>query len=259
MPCAEESRLQAWFDSELDAPTAFQVRLHAQGCAECRATLQELAALRTALHGLPKAHASSVLHARILASLEAAATPGQPHSGESGRWRTRSFWAGAMAGLGASAVAAAAAFMFLTAEFNRSVVDDLLVAHLRSFEPAHLIGVASTDRHTVKPWFAGRADVSPAVADYAAQGYRLLGGRVDPVGRQRAAVLVYQHGAHVINVFSWADDWRPAPRDMTRNGYHLAFWKVGNLQYCAVSDMGWDEMTRLTQLLRDLAVEDDRG
>ena len=68
---------------------------------------------------------------------------------------------------------------------------------------------------------------------------------------QRSAVVVYQHGAHVINVFSWAGSGRSLPADTTRSGYHLAFWQAGDLQYCAVSDTGWDELQGLVRLLRE--------
>ncbi len=123
-------------------------------------------------------------------------------------------------------------------------------AHVHSLIPGHLIGVVSTDRHTVKPWFAGRADVSPVVVDFADQGYRLVGGRTDAIRRQRAAVVVYQHGAHFINVFSWRSPGGEPPADTTRRGYHLAFWKTGDLMYCAVSDTGWAELQGLEQLLK---------
>jgi anti-sigma factor RsiW len=111
----------------------------------------------------------------------------------------------------------------------------------------------------VKPWFAGHADVSPAVADFVDQGYRLIGGRADYFDGQRAAVVVYQHGAHIINVFSWSADRGSLPHDATRNGYHLAFWRAGNLNYCAVSDTGWDELLKLTSLLKELNGGDRRG
>jgi anti-sigma factor RsiW len=123
--------------------------------------------------------------------------------------------------------------------------------------PDHLIDVVSTDKHTVKPWFAGHADVSPVVADFAEQGYRLIGGRADYFDHQRAAVIVYQHGSHVINVFSWAATKDSVPRDTTRNGYHMAFWRTGDLVYCAVSDTGWDELRRLVRLLQDLGAHDN--
>jgi anti-sigma factor RsiW len=122
--------------------------------------------------------------------------------------------------------------------------------------PEHLTDVVSTDRHTVKPWFAGHADVSPVVADFADRGYRLVGGRSDYFDRQRVAVVVYQHGPHIINVFTFVAGPRALPEFSTRSGYHIACWKLGNLQYCAVSDTGWDELQGLMRLLRATGAAD---
>jgi anti-sigma factor RsiW len=108
----------------------------------------------------------------------------------------------------------------------------------------------------VRPWFAGHADVSPVVADFAPQGYRLVGGRADYFEGQRVAVAVYEYGPHVINVFTWASSRRSFPGVSTRNGYHVVFWKVGNLEYCAVSDAGWEELQGLVRLLRGLGARD---
>jgi anti-sigma factor RsiW len=110
----------------------------------------------------------------------------------------------------------------------------------------------------VKPWFAGHTDVSPVVADFEAQGYRLIGGRADYVDRERAAVVVYQRGAHVINVFSFASDHNALPKNTTRNGYHVACWNPGDLTYCAVSDTEWDELLQLERLLQELSARDGR-
>ena len=114
--------------------------------------------------------------------------------------------------------------------------------------PTHLTDVISTDRHTVKPWFAGHADVSPAVADFAPQGYKLVGGRADYLNGQRAAATVYEHGAHIINVFTLRADGRALPALRSRDGYHIACWTAADLQYCAVSDAGWDELQQLERL-----------
>jgi len=138
------------------------------------------------------------------------------------------------------------------------LLDDLMTSHVRSLMPSHLIDVASTDQHTVKPWFAGHADVSPVVADFAPQGYTLVGGRADYFAHQRSAVVVYQHGPHVINVFSWAGNRRQVPADTTRNGYRMMFWEVGDLNYCAVSDTGWDELSALVHLLQQSSARDKR-
>jgi anti-sigma factor RsiW len=170
--------------------------------------------------------------------------------------RGRSFWVGAFSGVGGAALAAGLAFLLVMPRFDDVVVDDIVSAHLRSLMPAHLIDVVSTDRHTVKPWFATHTDVSPPVADFEAQGYKLIGGRADYFDRQRAAVVVYQHGSHVINVFSWHDEQRGVPRNGSRNGFHLAFWRAGNVVNCAVSDAGWDEVFGLTRLLQNLSTQE---
>jgi anti-sigma factor RsiW len=261
MQCAEQFRVQAYFDGELDALAAADVERHSEACAECRALLQDLAEMRSALRqDLTYATAPPALRAKILRALDEQSALEGPHEKTRLRpWRPpRPFWAGAFSGIAGTAMAAGLAFLVLAPPFFNPVLDDLVSAHVRSLMPEHLIDVVSTDKHTVKPWFAGHTDVSPVVADFDQQGYRLVGGRADYFEHQRAAVVVYQHGSHVINVFSWAADQRGLPKDTTRNGYHMAFWKAGNLAYCAVSDTAWDELLGLARLLQDLSARDAR-
>lgn len=156
-----------------------------------------------------------------------------------------------------AATAAMVAWFLMLPPNSAALVDNLVSAHVHSLLPDQLVSVISTDRHTVKPWFAGHADVSPAVADFEAQGYKLIGGRSETIDGQRAAVVVYRHGPHTISVFSWASDGRTSAKDTTRNGYHLAFWEVGNLEYCAVSDTGWNELESLATLLRTLTLGEE--
>ena len=147
------------------------------------------------------------------------------------------------------AFAGALAFLLMLPSAN-PVVDDLTNAHLRSMMSDHLIDVVSSDRHTVKPWFAGHTDVSPPAVDFASDGYKLIGGRADYVDGHRAAVVVYRHGAHVINVFAWTHDDEKLPATASRNGYRFAFWRQGNLSFGAVSDTGPDELLALVDLVR---------
>lgn len=262
MPCAETSRLHAYFDNELDASSHAELERHIAGCTECSAQLAELTDLRKLIRrSLPHEAASPALRSRIERTLAAESTGStkQLHPAASKTWRMPSFWLGALGGMGVTAATAVLGFFFVVTRLTSPLVDEMVTAHVQSLRPDQLIAVVSTDRHTVKPWFAGRADVSPAVADFAAQGYRLVGGRVDAIAQQRAAVLVYQHGPHVINVFSWATQQPFAPTDTTRNGYHLACWKTGNLDYCAMSDTGWEELRGLERLLRELADKEQTG
>jgi anti-sigma factor RsiW len=258
MQCAEQLRVQAYFDGEVDAVSAVEIERHAEGCAECRALLEDLERTRELIRrDLAFEVAPPQLRARIaqLLDREAGAAPAAVR--RPGVWRTRPFWLGAGGGVGA-ALAASLALFFLSPSASDPLLDEVVAAHVRSLMPEHLTDVVSTDRHTVKPWFAGHADVSPVVADFAGQGYRLVGGRADYFEHQRAAVVVYQHGAHVINVFTWVAGRRSFPDFTTRSGYHVAFWRVGNLQYCAVADSGWDELLGLVGLLRDAGAREQR-
>jgi anti-sigma factor RsiW len=261
MQCAESTRVHAYFDGELDVLSAAEFERHSGTCAECRELLRDLEQMRAALRrDLTYEGASPALRARITRSLdqESAVRSPQPGRERLKSWQPRPFWQGAFSGIGGTAIAAGIAFFLLAPPLTNPLLDDLVGAHVRSLMPDHLIDVVSTDKHTVKPWFAGHTDVSPVVADFDQQGYRLIGGRADYFDRQRAAVVVYQHGAHIINVFSWATTSDALPANTTRNGYHLAFWKSGNLEYCAVSDTAWDELLGLARLLQDVSTHDVR-
>jgi anti-sigma factor RsiW len=262
--CPEQLRVQAYFDGEVDALAASEIERHLERCGECRELHSQLQHTRQALRSeLNYFRVPQPLAARIGDALDEAAAAQAPGAGrarpvrsmrtsQSGRW-TPSFWTGAFSGLGLSAVAAAAAlFIWVPMLGSSPLVDDLVGAHLRSLMPDHLIDVVSSDRHTVKPWYAGHTDVSPAVADFDSQGYKLVGGRADYLDQQRSAVMVYQHGPHTINVFTWAADRHSLPAEVTRHGYHVLTWKEGDLQYCAVSDTGWDELRALAALIRQV-------
>jgi anti-sigma factor RsiW len=259
--CPESLRVQAYFDAQVDAVTAANIEGHLEHCAECRALLQDLEQLSAAMQrDLTHLRAPAELRARLSRALD---QESRPQSSRHFRWpRLRlplqSFWAGTFSGGFATAVVAILAFMIWAPRLANPLVDDLVGAHLRSLMSSHLIDVVSTDKHTVKPWFAGHTDVSPVVADFEPQGYRLIGGRADYLDHQRAAVVVYQHGPHVINVFSWAASQRALPANATRNGYHLIFWKSGDLEYCAVSDTAPDELLALVRLLQGVSTPDAR-
>ena len=258
MQCAEALRVQAYFDGEVDAVSALEVERHVEHCPECRLLLGHLADTRARIRSeLEFPTAPPTLRRSIDRLLdeemregarEVAARKGRP-------WRAPPVWLGAFGGVGA-ALAAGMALFFLMPAAGNSVLDELVSAHVRSLMPQHLTDVVSTDRHTVKPWFAGHADVSPIVVDFADQGYPLVGGRADYFDRQRVAAVVYRHGAHVINVFTWVAGSQALPEYTTRSGYHIACWKLGNLQYCAVADTGWDELQGLARLLRATGAAD---
>jgi len=124
-----------------------------------------------------------------------------------------------------------------------ATTNQLVDAHVRSLLPNHLLDVVSTDRHTVKPWFAGKTDIAPPVVDLTDKGFPLIGGRLDYVDGHSAAVLVYGRRLHTINVFVWRSG-SSEPRDgsFEVRGHSLLHWSNGGLSYWAVSDAAEPEL-----------------
>jgi anti-sigma factor RsiW len=159
----------------------------------------------------------------------------------------------AFAGLAAIAAGLIVALLLLPAQRQSTRITAALVdAHVRSLQPGHLTDVVSSDQHTVKPWFDGKLDFIPPVSAYAAQGFPLLGGRLDVVDLHNVAALVYGRRKHVINLFIWPA--RDAPRlsdnSGTRQGYHWLTWQADDMQYCLVSDVAPGDLRELEELLR---------
>jgi anti-sigma factor RsiW len=251
MVCAEALRGQSYFDGQLDASASVDIERHLAACDECAALLQDLQTIRDDVRVQGRYYrASPALKTRLAELLDRES--GSPRKVVTFIPRGKQFWSGAMSGAGATALAAALALLVLAPGLGRPdhLVDDLMGAHVRSLMENHLIDVVSSDQHTVKPWFAGHADVSPPAVDFPREDYRLVGGRVDYIDGQRAAVVVYRHGAHIINVFAWNQRDGSLPNIVTRQGYHIVFWRNGNLIFCAVSDTALDEITGLTRLLQ---------
>ena len=114
----------------------------------------------------------------------------------------------------------------------------------------HLTDVASSDKHTVKPWFAGRTDLSPPGVDLAAQGFPLIGGRLDLIEGNPIPALVYRAGKHIINVFVLPAGLSEHAEELTRRGYNLRHWSQGDLGYWAVSDASADEFAKFERAFR---------
>jgi anti-sigma factor RsiW len=130
---------------------------------------------------------------------------------------------------------------------------DLFASHWRALAAASPIDVVSTDQHTVKPWFAGKIAVAPLVQDFAAQGYALIGGRIDYVGNERVPVLVYRHGQHLIDVFVLPRvDALVTDQLIQSQGYVIDAVVLGGQNAAIVSDMGQAELDRFRDLLSAL-------
>jgi anti-sigma factor RsiW len=255
MGCAERLTTQAYLDGELDAAASLKVERHLIGCEECSALSDSIAAIRKAVRENATYHrAPPLLRAAVARTLNPRAR--RQAFGETLRqWlaNKRQFFAGAGTGIATAALAAALALFAIGGSAQQDFANDMVSAHIRSLIGTHLIDVASSDHHTVKPWFSGHSDISPPVADFAKQGFRLIGGRMDYVDGKRAAVMIYRHGAHVVNVFAWKDTGDVQPGAQMQNGYQLVSWREGGLFFCAISDSDRRELVRLSGLIENLA------
>jgi anti-sigma factor RsiW len=242
-----------YLDGELDLSRTIEMETHLQVCVECARELERLQALRAAVQRGSLAYAAPEgLRGRIQTSLRATAPAVAPE--RAGGWHGFQFlrWAGAFAVL---AVCAVTAWQFLPGlrgpTNDQRLAAEVLTSHVRSLEANHLMDVASTDQHTVKPWFDGKADFSPPVEDLASDGFPLVGGRLDYLEGRQVAALVYQRRKHFINVFVWPE---ASGSNSTRNldsllGYNMTRWTSGGFQFWAVSDVSAPDLAEFVRLL----------
>lgn len=233
----DEWLLQAYCDGELDPASAlaFEQRMAADEILAARH--REIMELRHALSGLPQENVPDQLVSRIDAMLDAEHKPQRA-------------WSKSWLSMAAAALigAALATSVMLTVERDsarQQVVQQAVASHIRGLLAPQPFDIASSDRHTVKPWFTTRVAESPQVADLAAQGFPLVGGRVDVIGREPVATIVYRRAAHVISVMAL-----PPGRDVPANavvGYNVRSWHDADFTYVAVSDIPADELAMFEQ------------
>lgn len=261
--------LDVYLDGELDRMQARALEAHLDACADCAAALAGADDLRRALReGALRHVAPESLRKRIRAAqadAEAADVGTIPPTSDPPSpnvvalaprpRRVVPAWLG---------IAAACLLSFgggalwmrhdsgtsPTAEASAQFARDLFASHWRALAATSPVDVISSDHHTVKPWFAGKIAMSPSVRDFAAQGFTLIGGRIDYVGGERVAVLVYRHGAHWIDVYVLP---QAAPlAHVDARGYAADTLMVGTQPAVMVTDMDADERAKLAGLLEGL-------
>jgi anti-sigma factor RsiW len=233
--------VQADVDQELSPQEAAGVAAHLEHCPSCSAVQAELVALSGRLRRDASYHrAPDSLRKAIGAQLPVPRTNlNRP------RWKPVASFGGGFA------LAASLALVFLLPSVP-GLPDAVVADHIRALQPGHLMDVASTDQHTVKPWFDGRLDFAPPVNDFKANGFPLIGGRLDYLDGKPVAALIYQRRQHLIDVYVW-----PATGHLdvltasgSRSGYNFQHWTGDGMSFWAVSDLGAGELADFARLFR---------
>jgi len=251
--------LPLYFDSELDRTTSREFEAHLDACADCRELLVGLDELRRGLReDAPRYRAPTALRERLADSAAAMAAVAESNAVVP----TRRYRTPLPLRFAASVALAFAAGGTVVALWNSphgsgtsrdQVASDLFASHWRALAATSPVDVVSSDRHTVKPWFAGKIADAPVVRDFADQGFPLVGGRIDYVGSARVPVLVYRHGQHLIDVFVLAStDAARLDASAMRNGYRIEAVRLGDQPAAIVTDMDAGEVTKFDQLLQQM-------
>ena len=247
MNCAEiRLLLHAYADGELDITNSLELERHLKTCAACAAEKNNLGSLKTMFkqpslpYRAPESLKKSLL--QMVRSAEAEARPPRINALQLWRWLA----------CGATGLALLALLLRPTGISERDQrLDEAIASHVRSLMAEHLTDVASSEQHTVKPWFDGKLDFAPDVKDFAAQGFPLIGGRLDYLNHRMVAALVYRHNKHFINVFVWpeANAGGTKPEVTNRRGYSIINRTANGLRFYLISDLNQSELGELARLL----------
>jgi anti-sigma factor RsiW len=242
MTCHDaELLLHGLIDGELDAGHAGEVEAHVEGCRRCAAQLRSHHELRDAVAAGRLRHAAP---ASLRRRIEMMAPPLRAQ-GTSRRAMLKGF---AMGTAVSTALAASLVVAVLQTDADQHVIEDIVSAHVRSLQGDHLTDVQTSDQHTVKPWFNGKVDVAPPVVDLTAQGFRLIGGRLDYTNGKAVAAIVYRRRTHVINLFvAPAGGTDQHETNETIRGFNIRRWTAHGLECSAVSDLNAEELQEFVE------------
>jgi len=240
--------LHGYLDGELDATRSAEFERHVESCRECAKTLEAGESLRSSLQSAGLYEQAPIsLRKKVRADLGAATA--SPVALRILAWR----WLAVAAAILLVASISWYAWPRLQNSVASSPVTaaEIIDAHVRSLQPGHLTDVASTDQHTVKPWFDGKLAFVPPVKDFADEGFPLLGGRLDVLNGQNVAAVVYGRRKHLINVFVWPtkEPDTPIHPPGARQGYQWVHWRHQGMEFCAISDVPASDLHELAQLI----------
>jgi anti-sigma factor RsiW len=251
MDCKElQELLHCYVDGELTAEQRSAAEAHVARCADCRKLVQEEKGWQQAIRRAGTYYTAPELVRQRIADMtrRAAGSTAATKGATKAPWRG---WAVAASLLLAVTLSSGVSTYLAAPSATQLLQQEIVASHVRSLQMDHIADVASSDQHTVKPWFHGKLDYAPPVEDFAAEGFPLIGGRLDYVDHRSVAVLVYRHAQHPINLFILpSGEADSAPRATTDRGYNIRRWTKDGMSFWAISDLNAAELGDFETLLR---------
>jgi anti-sigma factor RsiW len=242
--------LNAAVDGELDAAGTMEIERCMEADPALAGEYRRLMALRDVIQlRVPRERAPDELRQRI-AKLAQSPVAGRAQSRLfGGQWRS-------MAAAAVIVLMASSGYLLYGPQHTDnmdSIMQAVAAGYMRAQVSGTPVDVASSDRHTVKPWLGSKVPLATAAVDLNHEGFPLAGGRIDIVGGKAVPTLVYKRREHYISVTELivpGSASQVASRRATVAGYSMSIWQDNERTYLAVSDVSWPEMEAFVEAFR---------
>ncbi|WP_034991554.1 anti-sigma factor family protein [Beijerinckia mobilis] len=243
--------LNAYCDGELSPAETLAMELRLAEDPGLRAEAERIRSLSRSLHStladvpVPDGLRADILHDLGLQETTAPPTPTPRRS----LLRSFAFGSALMSLLGGMVLGGGTVYLTMR-ESSEPIAMDIYSAHARALLAPQPFDIASSERHTVKPWFNGKVMIAPDVIDLSAQGFPLAGGRIDVIDGKAVPVLVYRHGGHLISVTVLPMETRLKEGSETHEGFTIKRWRQKDLLYVAISDIAAADLQKFAEKFR---------
>jgi anti-sigma factor RsiW len=231
-------RLHAAVDGELRGSELDAFERECARDPEYRKLYEQMLALREATRGLSESVKLPLDVKHRVADRVFAQSATRVSALGRGQWRHWPWGALAACLLLAFSLGGLATGLMMRRDAGSQIAMQLVDDHRRALLAQSQFDIASSDRHTVRPWFDAHLALSPPVVDLAQQGYPLLGGRVAVISGLAVPVLVYRIREHVITLAALpADRFASVTNGLEVSGYNVETVHRESFNYVAVSDV----------------------
>ena len=242
----ESRQINAFVDGELDLASQLEMEERLRRDGALREQVDGLRQLRETIREGADYHASpAALRKRMASSVAPQRPPARPPAAAAVAAAVQRWFGWRPMATSFALVAVLAVTLnlaWLPSSRDGRLLDDVVASHVRSTLGQHLVDVASSDHHTVKPWLSSKLDFSPPVTELQIPGSVFLGGRVDYLDGRPVAALVYRQGEHVVSSFVWPGAAKDSKAEFSEErGFQTAHWSHGGMTHWVISDVSRSE------------------